>query len=38
MRHMEEREVIQDNEHGFTKGRSCMTSLVRGCKEEGNTL
>ena len=26
--HMEEREVICDNQHGFCKGRSCLTNLV----------
>ena len=26
MRHMKETEVIQDNQYGFTKGRSCLTN------------
>ena len=28
LRHMEEREVIWDNQHGFIKGRSCLTNLA----------
>ena len=27
-RHMEERELIWDNQHSFTKGKSCPTKLV----------
>ena len=28
LRHVEEREVIGDNQHGFTKGKSCLTQFV----------
>ena len=26
--HMEGRELIRENQHGFTKGKSCLTNLV----------
>ncbi|CAM5165610.1 unnamed protein product, partial [Eretmochelys imbricata] len=33
LKHLEERKVIRNSQHGFTKGRSCLTNLIAFCDE-----
>ncbi|CAM4627902.1 unnamed protein product, partial [Lepidochelys olivacea] len=28
LKHLEERKVIRNSQHGFTKGKSCLTNLI----------
>lgn len=31
LRRMEERDVLWDNQHGFTNGRTCLANIVAFC-------
>ncbi|CAM4479178.1 unnamed protein product [Caretta caretta] len=33
LKHLEERKVIRNSQHGFTKGKSCLTNLISFCDE-----
>ncbi|CAM4590592.1 unnamed protein product, partial [Lepidochelys olivacea] len=44
LKHLEERKVIRNNQHGFTKGKSCLTNLlsfydeITGSVDEGKAV
>ncbi|CAM4611188.1 unnamed protein product [Lepidochelys kempii] len=33
LKHLEEMKVIRNSQHGFTKGKSCLTNLIAFCDE-----
>ncbi|CAM5085162.1 unnamed protein product [Eretmochelys imbricata] len=33
LKHLEERKMIRNSQHGFTKGKSCLTNLIAFCDE-----
>ncbi|CAM4703432.1 unnamed protein product [Caretta caretta] len=44
LKHLEERKVIRNSQHGFTKGKSCLTNLIAfydeiaGCMDMGKVV
>ena len=44
VRHLEDNELLKDSQHGFRRGRSCLTNLltfldrVSGCLDEGEAV